>query len=314
MVTWISKWLVLGIALCATLAASRMAAQDLSYPRPSNENSGWLLTPQWWVDSNGISHQNKAVVLAISTPSLTEIFIDFESESGGHIEQVQVTRSPGDSEVEAIGAHGQVAVVMSDDGMHRSWTLQLLVNMLTDLVELHIFTVGSSGPTNGVRSNPLNVWLLRDPADRFPLGHSCSANSDCMSTFCDSGDGTSKTNQCMPLAGTGSVGNVCSNDNQCASNLCGGLHDDNSGAWHPGQCSNTKGVLGAFCTTNPDCASGYCDRGDFTSKTSLCMPRGNTGQKDDPCTADNQCSNSIPLKCVDLYQDVNKNWHPGQCQ
>jgi hypothetical protein len=80
-------------------------------------------------------------------------------------------------------------------------------------------------------------------------------------------------------------------------------------------CSKYQGEpLGAPCTTSYACASGYCDTGPNTRQTNLCMPRGNTGQKGDPCTADNQCSNSIPLKCMDgLQQNANGSWQPGHC-
>jgi hypothetical protein len=75
------------------------------------------------------------------------------------------TRQPGDAEVAEVGPHGQVSVVMSDDGDTRTWTLQFLLNTCTDVAQLNIYSVGSSGTTNGVRSNPLHAWLLRDQAE-----------------------------------------------------------------------------------------------------------------------------------------------------
>jgi hypothetical protein len=249
MVTWISKWLVVGIFLCAPLATSRMAAQNLSYayddagnlktvgkcqmgtcipppcppggcgsvpvkqpskfpiycttghcgvpdqpklvsgglhghrvcgpfagtdtsfffdctaPLPSSNDSGWQLTPEFWVNPDGTSHPNKAVVLTISTPTQTELFIELERQGGNRVEQVQVARQPGDAEVAEVGPNGQVAVIMSDDGNIRTWTLQFLSNTCTDVAQLNIYSVGSSGTINGIRSNPLHVWLLRDPAE-----------------------------------------------------------------------------------------------------------------------------------------------------
>jgi hypothetical protein len=138
---------------------------DCASPLPSNSDSGWQLTPEAVVNPDGKSHPNKAVVLNISTPTQTELFVEFENQSGNPVEQAQVTRQAGDAEVADVGAHGQVAEVMSDDGHTRTWTLQFLLNTCTDVAKLNIFSVGSSGITNGVRSSPLHVWLLRDPAE-----------------------------------------------------------------------------------------------------------------------------------------------------
>ena len=84
-------------------------------PLPSNEDSGWQLTPLFWVNAAGRSLPNKGVVLNVSTPTRTELFIDLENEAGGHTEQSQVSRNPGDAEVMDLGPHGQVAVLMSED-------------------------------------------------------------------------------------------------------------------------------------------------------------------------------------------------------
>lgn len=78
-------------------------------------------------------------------------------------------------------------------------------------------------------------------------------------------------------------------------------------------CSKYAGPpLGTPCNSNYGCASGYCDAGPNTRQTNRCMPRGNTGKRGDLCTANNQCSNVIPLQCIGLHLDGN-NWVPGQC-
>jgi hypothetical protein len=80
-------------------------------------------------------------------------------------------------------------------------------------------------------------------------------------------------------------------------------------------CTGYQGEpLGKACNTNYACASGYCDAGANTRQTNECMPRGNTGQRGDLCTADNQCSNAVPLKCVGLLQKADGSWQPGHCQ
>jgi hypothetical protein len=72
----------------------------------------------------------------------------------------------------------------------------------------------------------------------------------------------------------------------------------------------TPGALGKPCIENQECASIYCDNGDGTSKTRLCMPRGGTGQGNDPCSNDNQCASN---SCAGLTRDSAGNWVPGKC-
>ena len=142
------------------------------------------------------------------------------------------------------------------------------------------------------------------------LGESCSYNGNCVSGWCDSGWGTSNTKKCMPRAGTGNLNDWCSNNNQCASGRCGGLRQDVSGRWYPGRCTNTTSALGEFCSVNSDCASTYCDRGDGTSKTSMCMPRGGAGRSGDWCSHDNQCASRV---CGGLQPRPDGSWQPGHC-
>ncbi len=167
----------------------------------------------------------------------------------------------------------------------------------------------ASGRCGGLHQDLFGAWQPGHCSiTTSGLGAFCSVNSDCASTYCDRGDGTSKTSMCMPRGGTGKANDPCSNDNQCTSGQCSGLHQDLSGAWQPGRCTATR-RLGQFCTGNSDCTSTYCDRGDGTSKTSLCMPRGGAGKTNDPCSNHNQCSNGM---CVGL-RAVNGSWQPGKC-
>ena len=142
---------------------------------------------------------------------------------------------------------------------------------------------------------------------RSALGASCSAHPQCLSGYCDAGDGTSKTNQCMPN-GSGRDGELCSHDNQCRSLNCGGLRQDSSGAWVPGACA-PKRSLGAACSTHFQCGSGYCDAGDGTSHTSLCMPN-KVGQAGEICSHGNQCASGV---CAGLARDGSGAWVPGAC-
>ena len=140
------------------------------------------------------------------------------------------------------------------------------------------------------------------------LGGNCSAHEQCGSGFCDAGWNTSKTNRCMPNK-NGQTGDICSNDNQCGSPLiCSNLQKDASGAWIPGTCAS-KLSLGGGCSQNYHCSSGYCDSGNNTSRTDLCMPNRN-GQTGNICSNNNHCASN---NCVGLRAQGNI-WIPGQCQ
>lgn len=140
-------------------------------------------------------------------------------------------------------------------------------------------------------------------------GKPCIENQECTSNWCDNGDGTQKTQLCMPAPRTGLGTDPCTHDNQCASNLCFGLTTNAAGNLVPGTCVAPRS-LGATCIRNDQCASTYCDAGFNTANTNKCMPRGGTGQRGDLCTHNSQCVSS---NCNGLTQ-VNRVWQPGRCQ
>jgi hypothetical protein len=161
----------------------------------------------------------------------------------------------------------------------------------------------------GLSRNQAGQWVPGRCAVAGPLGTACSNNRQCASNYCDAGLGTSRTSECMPAGGAGAVGQMCSHDNQCASSNCSGLTQNAAGEWIPGACAAKLG-LGEHCSANYLCASGYCDAGDGTSKTSKCMPPAGAGTNGQLCSNDNQCSSG---NCPGLRQDTYYNWIPGNC-
>jgi hypothetical protein len=142
-------------------------------------------------------------------------------------------------------------------------------------------------------------------------GAACTSHAQCSAgLLCDAGNGTSHTGLCVPAPGTGAPGDLCSHDNHCRSGNCSGLQPDQAGGWRPGRCSAVaqKG-LGEYCFSHPQCASGYCDAGDGTSKTQLCMPNRN-GVTGDICSRDDQCAS---LNCGGLAPAAGGGWQPGHC-
>lgn len=67
---------------------------------------------------------------------------------------------------------------------------------------------------------------------------------------------------------------------------------------------------GKQCIENQECSSNNCDNGEGTAGTRLCMPRGGTGQDNDPCTHDTQCASG---GCAGLVRNMDGSWIPGNC-
>lgn len=72
----------------------------------------------------------------------------------------------------------------------------------------------------------------------------------------------------------------------------------------------TLAANGTQCIENQECASNYCDNGEGTSRTRLCMPAARTGTGTDPCTHDNQCASN---SCAGLARNAAGAWVPGTC-
>jgi hypothetical protein len=140
-------------------------------------------------------------------------------------------------------------------------------------------------------------------------GEPCIENQECLSNYCDNGENTSRTRLCLPAGSTGQGGDPCTNNNQCATTICSGASQNATGNWVPGACTG-QGALGAGCNSNNQCVSTYCDAGFNTANTNRCMPRGTTGQDNDPCSHSSQCASGA---CAGLSRDANGNWVPGRC-
>ncbi|MBW2290713.1 MAG: hypothetical protein JRG94_00225 [Deltaproteobacteria bacterium] len=141
------------------------------------------------------------------------------------------------------------------------------------------------------------------------LGEECARHVQCGSGACDAGMGTSRTDTCVPLNGTGRNDDHCSHDAHCQSGLtCKGLRASGN-QWIPGKCGG-KESLGQSCQQNGQCASGACDAGWGTSKTNTCVPRNGTGNRGDHCSHDAHCRPG--RSCQGLHASGNR-WIPGTC-
>ena len=162
----------------------------------------------------------------------------------------------------------------------------------------------------GLTTDAAGNWIPGRCTAKAALGQFCRQDLDCASGDCDVDEGDAGSMMCTPPNATGRTNDLCTQHSQCASGLCALLSTGANGLPIPGRCGTTGGDIGAACTGNAECTSGYCDRGDGTSKTSLCLPSRGTGPLGTLCSHDNQCASGI---CGGLTQNSSGNWIPGRC-
>ena len=149
---------LIGHRVCGSLSVVEGILSFVCDPLPTNEDTGWQLTPVFRTNALGRQVANTAVILTISTPSLTQLDVQYQNQVGGHIEQTQIVSTHGKPKY--VGSQGQVLVASTDDGNMKTWTLKFEFNTCDDLAQINIFNVSGVA-----RSNPLHVVFLRDPSD-----------------------------------------------------------------------------------------------------------------------------------------------------
>jgi hypothetical protein len=132
------------------------------------------LTPAHKPDGAGKPEVNSAVVIRVTTPTLTTLDVEYETYAHHEFPLSQIPSGPGQPEPSYVAPKGQVKVTMTDDGTRRTWSLQFRVNGCSDIDRVNIYNVGK----NGIKyPTPLHVYLVRDAGD-----DACSGG-DAGSTF-----------------------------------------------------------------------------------------------------------------------------------
>jgi hypothetical protein len=162
-----------GNRMCGS-TASTAGASTYTFncpPLPTIEASGWLMSPAYAPSALGPQrlHANRTAVINVSAPPLTEL--DIELVRGGGQLNLPLTQV----EPNAIGAPGevsasrQVGVTTIDDGRKKTWLVEVNVSSCADSRELQFFNRSTRSET---RSNPLSVYLVRDPGEEICVGQS----------------------------------------------------------------------------------------------------------------------------------------------
>lgn len=138
---------------------------------PTREPSGWLLTPAYVpsVLAPQRLHANRTAVISISAPPLTEVDIELV-RAGGQLNLPLVQVEPNSSGAPGeVSVSRQVGVTTIDDARKKSWLIEVNISSCADSRHIQIFNRSSNREE---RSNPLSVYLVRDPNEQICVGQS----------------------------------------------------------------------------------------------------------------------------------------------
>ena len=148
----IVKGELVGHRVCGDFHASQVIYSFTCDALPTIVTTGWQLTPLTRTTVAGKTALNTPIRLTVTTPTATQLDIQFMKPTGGEIEQTQIS-----SGVPAnVGSHGQVLVAKTDDGATITWTLTFGLSPCDDAATMQITNV-----LGNARSNPLDVVFLR---------------------------------------------------------------------------------------------------------------------------------------------------------
>lgn len=220
-------------------------------PFPTNADTGWQLTPLNKTEPDGRLVPNKAIVLKVTTPSLSSLYVEYQAETGGRLAQTQIPVHSGDPKY--VGVGGELAVAAADDGTTKTWTLQFFLDTCMNVAHLNIYD-----EAGGIRSlNPLVVHLLRDPAETVDARCLGGPRQGPTGPILSSPGVPTQTQPRSNPAGCPLLG-VCTN--------CANLHPHSADLWTAVQiCGGLDAYLKAYGYRNPD--------GTLTAAGQVCTVR-----------------------------------------
>jgi hypothetical protein len=242
---------LVGSRVCGNITSWNGTQLSFTCPAlPTVENSGWELTPLSVASQtvpNG-HYTNRTAVITVSAPTLTDIDVELARTGNAPnilMTQYDTTNPSFPGKPEEIAESHKVGVGASDNGTRKTWQVTVTISTCADYRNIQIFNKSSASPG---RSNPLSIFLIRDPD---PAQYSCGSWAGGGSTMAGPGDPTHPvpTGTC-PGGGSRTLFRGCEN---CAVN-------------HP-QAQNVY-VEGLYCSWQEVLATyGY---NDPTGKSQVC--------------------------------------------
>jgi len=245
---------LIGHRICGDFHGSQNTHTFDCDPLPTNAASGWQLTPLQ--KTTGNQGPNTAVILKITTPTFTTLDVELINFAGHSTAIGQIPSGPNQPVPKNVSPHGQVGVVASDDGTTKTWTLQFIVGTCTEEVQLNIFDVG-----DGTKStNPLMVYLLRDPAE--------TSNGPCSGVpsppFVPGGGSFSSGHSGSNGSGPTHVTPQCGQFGVCTN--CANGHPQSANQWSTSEACSLEGYKKTYGYENPD--------GTPTASGQVCTVKG----------------------------------------
>jgi len=160
-----------GNRICGSTASTSTASTYTFNcpPLPTIEASGWLMTPAYAPSALNPQrlHANRTAVINVSGPPLTELDVELVRGAGQlNLPLIQVepnaTGAPGE-----VSASRQVGVTTIDGGKRKTWLVEVNVSSCADSRQIQFFNRSSRSE---VRSDPLSVYLVRDPTQAICVG------------------------------------------------------------------------------------------------------------------------------------------------
>lgn len=229
---------LLGARACGDFPIRQQILSFTCDPLPTTDRTGWRLTPLLKPpNSQGTQWLNRAIVLTVTSPTATDLNVDYVTETGVVWRLRKIPDGPG--EPAPIRGRGEYAFAASDDGTTKTWTLKFILDSCTTDAEIRMASSNAS-----TTSPPLTAILMRDPNEL-----------ECTST--GGGPGFSTTGPrppnpmtpgppgSGPCAGGGSprTFGVCEN---CASG-----HPPSMNRWSAGQYCDEAEVRAVYGYTDP---------------------------------------------------------------
>ena len=231
---------LVGRQLCGNLTTGGQTFSFACTPLPTIGDTGWVLSPPYTpsiADPNR-QHLNKTVTVTVSAPSLTEIDVELVRLGGAANAKLTAVDPNLPGKPGEVAASKEVGVVSQDSGNGKTWNIDVNISGCADFREIQIFN-----RSNNARSNPVSVWLLRDPAEEVCVGG--GGGGVFFGTSGGTGHGQTNPKPTGPCAGGAAeqLFNVCEN--------CGSPHDPKLNVYTGFSACNWNDVLAVFGYTGP---------------------------------------------------------------
>jgi hypothetical protein len=215
-----------------TPAGPAFACGDL----PTRQPSGWRLTPAYASSTTDAKRllANRTVVVNVSTPPKAELDLELVRGDGKLPLAVRlVPANPAEGAPGEIAISGQAGVTAIEERGKKLWLVEVVVSTCADTRQLRFF---GRATKDAERSPPLDVSLVRDPAERLCIDQP-GASPDARPGVGEPVNARAAAG-CAGSGGTGQVFATCE--------TCPTLHPPQMSVYSAGRYCSWEEVLAAY--------------------------------------------------------------------